>query len=215
MTDLNLITVTEFGQLAPEVDTSRFDAPTLSGYISTASQMASQYLGYTPLAEDIVAEVVDGKIDTAGDLVVFPKKLPIQSVASISIYRGTVTVDLNLTSGGVNRFNLDFTNRYVRYPYQELTIQGNAIFSNFYSLRSIQFFTKMSYRGGWEPSSLPFTIKQAVVLIMKDLLSGQYNIAGATRLSQGGVSFDFSGMRGKSKNLNDAYRLLNNFRRIG
>jgi len=217
MTDSNIITVTEFGQFAPEVDTSKYDAPTLSGMISAASKIATDYLEYTPFAEDIANEVVQGLITTEGDLLIFPKKLPIQTVSAISITRGATTVALTITNGaGVNKFNIDYTQRNIRYPYQEITLQGVPVFTDFYSLRGRQFYTKVSYRGGWEPSALPGSIKQAVVLLMKDLVSGQYNQMGANRLRQGAVEFEFgsTGM-GESKLVKDAKRLLGPYRRVG
>lgn len=215
MTDLNIITVTEFGQYAPEVNTSNYVAATISGFIQTASKIASDYLGYTPLAEDITAEVKDGRITVEGDLLIFPAKPPVQRVDSISVVRGTVSVDLNLTSGGNNRYNIDYTKRNIRYPYQELSINAAPTFIDFASLRGTQFYTKVSYRGGWEASDIPNSIKQAVVLITKDLFSGQNNVLGATRISQGALSFGYGGQEAKSKAFMDAMKLLNPYRRIG
>lgn len=214
MTDNNLITVTELGQFAPEVDTSRYDAPTISGFITQASKIVSDYLEYTPLAEDIVNEVKQGLIDGNGDLILFPAKLPIVNVSAINIFRGATTVALNLQNNGINKYNIDYTARHIRYPYEEVTLQGVPAFTDFYSLRSQQFYVKLSYRAGWEPSNLPGSIKQAAVLFTKDLLSGQYNQMGATRLSQGSVSFEFANSRGKSKLVQDAYRLLSPYRRL-
>lgn len=215
MTDYNIITVTELGQFAPEIDTALYDAPTISGLISQASKVATDYLEYTPFAEDIVDEVKQGMVTVDGDLLIFPAKLPIISVSSISIFRGATTVSLNLQSGGVNKYNIDYTARHIRYPYEEITLQGTPVFTDFYSLRSAQFYTKASYRGGWEPSSLPGSIKQAVVLLTKDLLTSQYNKMGATRTSQGAVSFEFRDRFGESKLKQLAYKLLNPYRRIG
>lgn len=214
MTDNNIVTVTELGQFAPEVDTSRYDAPTISGIISQASKIASDYLEYTPLAENISNEVKQGIISPEGDLLIFPQKLPIVSVSAINIFRGATSVALTLQSSGENKYNIDYTARHIRYPYEEVTLQGVPAFSDFYSLRGVQFYTKVSYRGGWEPSNLPGSIKQAVVLLCKDILSGQYNQMGASKLSQGAVSFEFINSKGRSKLVQDAYRLLGPYRRM-
>lgn len=215
MTDSNLLTVAEFGQFAPEVDTSQYDAATISGMIGQATKAATDYLEYTPYAEDIVDELARGMITTEGDLLIFPQKVPIQSVSSIGITKGTVTINLNLTVNGLNRFNLDFSKRNIRYPYQEISIQGQVLFTNFYQLRNTHFYTKISYRGGWEVADLPETIKRAVVLFAKDILVGQYNPQGASSIRQGAVAFTFaSGQDGESKLVKDAKRLLNPYRRI-
>lgn len=215
MTDSNLITVAEIGQFAPEVDTSRFDAPALSGIIGQASKVASDYLLYSPLAEDINNEVKQGLVTVEGDLLIFPQKIPIISVSAISIYKGSTSVALTLQSGGVNKYNIDYEARHIRYPYDEITLQGTPVFTDFYSLRGLQFYTKISYRGGWEQASLPQSIKQAVVLLVKDIISGQYNQVGASEIRQGSLSFRFVNPQGKSKLVQDAYRLLNPYRRIG
>jgi hypothetical protein len=217
MTDNNLITVTELGLMAPKLDTTAFDAPTLSGYIQAASKIASDYLEYTPLAEDIVGEIRDGRITSEGDLLIFPAKLPIASLSSLEITRGTASVTLSLVNGaGANRYNIDFNKRHVRYPYQELVIQGTPVFTNFNNLRGIQFYTKMSYRGGYEVASLPQTIKQAVAILVMDLIGPQNNPTGATEIRQGQVSFKYNSYgEAQSQLMKSALRLLNPYRRIG
>lgn len=215
MTDNNIITVSEFGNFAPEVDTTRFDNPTLSGFISAASKMASDYLEYTPLAEGVTNEVKMGTIDTRGDLIIFPQKIPIISVSAINIFRGATTVALTLQSSGTDKFNIDYTSRHIRYPYEEITLQGTPVFSDFLSLRGTQFYTKISYRGGFEVSALPTSIKQAVVLLTKDLIGNQFNQMGASRISQGSLSFAFEDRKGESNLVKDAFKLLGPYRRVG
>lgn len=220
-TDLNLITVSEFASFAPEVDTTRFDSPTISGIISQASRQVSDYLQYSPLAEDIVNEIKTAKITTEGDLLIFPEKLPIATVTAITLTKGTSNIDLELTdSGGNTKYNIDFTRRHIRFPVVEMVFQGQTTVLNPWDLKYSQFYVKLSYRGGYEVSELPSTIKQATVLLTKDIISNQYNQMGANRLRQGLVEFDFrSGLGnsgdGVSKFVKDAQRLLASYRRIG
>lgn len=215
MTDNNLVTVTEIGQFAPEIDTSKYDAPTVSGFISAASKIVADYLEYTPLAEVIVDELKKGMITNEGDLLIFPAKIPVASVSAISLVKGSETVDLTLQTGGIDRFNIDYTGRNVRLPYGEFISSGSVILTDLYSLRNTHFYTKMTYRGGWEPSDLPGSIKQATILIVKDLMSGQYNAMGASRISQGSLSFEFRTSKGASTLNKQADRMLNPYRRIG
>lgn len=215
MNHVNIVTNSEFAQLAPEIDLSVYDAPTISGMIGAASRQVENYLEYTPFAEDIVAEVAPGLVDTRGDLIVMPEKIPVVSIASLAITKGTTSIDIGLTnSQGVNRYNIDYTKRNIRFPYSEIVLNGTAIFSNFLSLRTQQFYVSVSYRGGWEVDELPYDIKIATVLFMRDILAAKFNPMGATNLSQGAVSFGFSsGRNSESKLVKDAQRLLAPYKR--
>lgn len=216
MTDLNLITVAELALYAPDLDTSRYDATTISGLISGGSKMATDFLQFTPLAEDIANELKEAKITTDGDLLIFPAKIPIISISSLSISKGSTDISVTLTnSAGDPKYNIDYNRRHVRFPYGEITLSGVPIFTDFYALKSTQFYTKMSYRGGFEVSALPMPIKQAVVLYMREQITRSFNSSGATRISQGGISLEFAQKEGKSDLVRDAERLLAPYRRIG
>lgn len=214
MTDVNIITINDFKVLAPEIDLSGYDDPTISGMISQASKRASDYLQYTPFAENITNEIQDALITSEGDLLIFPKKIPLVSVSAISLLKGSVQIDLNLTSGSKNRYTLDYTKRNIRYPGYELTTTGTVLIQNFYELRGTQFYAQITYRAGWEPSDLPAVIKEATVQYMRDILKNRYNQSGALSVSQGGLSLNFD-RSGKSLFVKEAERLLNPYRRVG
>lgn len=217
MRDVNIISPAQFASFAPEVDTSKYDAPTISGMISQASRQVTSYLGYNPVAENITDEVKQAYISSQGDLVIYPVKLPIISVSAIALFKGATTISLNLLDGaGRNKFNVDYMARSLTFPFSEITLQGTPIFTNFYSLRGTQFYTKMSYRGGFEAYQIPFDIQQATIYYMREILARQYNPTGAVELRQGGLSFKYS-MNGENKSdlVRDAERLLNPYRRIG
>ena len=217
MTDINIITTTEFAQMAPEISTSQYTDATVSGFISSASKMVSDYLEYSPYAEDIVEELKSGMVTTEGDLIIYPNKIPVISVSAIKLAKGSSSgdVSLTLTESGNAKYNIDYTKRTIRFPYGELTLQGTPVFTNFFNLRGVQFFTKLSYRGGFEVSELPQTIKLATVLFTRDILSRSTNTSGAKRISQGGISLEYSERDGKSDLVVDAERLLRPYRRIG
>lgn len=210
MTNYNLITVTDFQLYAPEVDISQYTADTISGMISQSSQIVSDILDYTPLAEDITDELCKGRISTRGDLIIYPAKVPVQTLTALAIVKGSTSVTVNLTSNGNARYNVDYQKRNVVYPYEELTLEGNPVFTNFYYLRGVDFYTKISYRGGFEVSQLPRSIQQATILIMRDLLAAKNNIAGANRITQGGITLDYNNFSGstKSKFMREAEALL-------
>lgn len=207
MTDHNIITVTELGQFAPEIDTNAYDNPTLSGVISQASKIVSDYLEYSPFAEDLT-EDKRATITTRGDLIIWPAKPPVQSVTGITIVRGTTTVSLGLTANGVNKYNIDYNKRKISYPYEEVTLQGTLLVNNFFALRNTDFLVRLAYRGGFEVSELPDSIRRAAVLVVKDLLGEKYNVGGASRISQGGISLQYDQFKGKSEFMKKAEMLL-------
>lgn len=223
-TNYNLITIADFKAIAPEVDLTQYSDPTISGMISSASQRVADYLQYSPLAEDITNELKTANITTDGDLVISPQKLPIKTVASISIKKGATQVDLQITNGqSVPRYNIDYNRRKILFPFGEITLTGFPVFTNTYALRGHQFYAQYTYRAGYDPSELPQTIKDAVVLFMRDGLTDRYNTTGATRIQQGGISLDYGSQSnnsngrnaGRSKMVVEAERLLNPYRRIG
>jgi len=221
MSVINLITVEEFKSKAPEVDTSRYTDPTVSGFITQASEEVGRYLQYDPFAENVADELKDARVTTEGDLLVYPAKIPIISVSALAIKKGTTELTITLQdSQGNDKFNLDYTKRNLRFPAGEILLQGQTILlTDFFSYRSTQFFSKMSYRAGYEVDDLPETIKQATVLYTREELARSQNTAGAKRISQGGITLEYnqrsSRFGGKSDLIVDAEKLLRPYRRIG
>lgn len=213
--EYNLITVAEFSQYAPEVNTTQFDSPTISGMISQASQRVSDYLQYCPILEIIVDEVKKGFVKTNGDLLIIPSKIPVVSVEEIKLLKGTQEISLTLQTGGNNKYNIDFRGRNIIYPYGEFDGSGSLYISDFISLKGSDFYIKLSYTAGWSVENLPNTIKQATILFMRDILSNNSNPLGATSVSQGSLSFSFGNSRYSSKLVNEAQRLLAPYKRVG
>lgn len=210
MTNVAIITVNELKTFAPEINLTQYDDPTISGYILQASQIVSDYIDYTPMAEYVVDEIAQGRISTRGDLVIFPQKVPIQSVQSIQIVRGGTSIDVGLTDGNNNtRYNIDWQKRKILYPHEEVTLSGAVVFIDFWQLKQTTFYTKISYRGGFEVSELPLSIKQATILVLRDLFSKQYNRAGASEISQGGISLRFNMSKDSTSFMKQAKDLLN------
>ncbi len=216
MNNYNIITTTEFAAYAPEVDTSRYGDTTVSGFIAMASEQVNQYLGYSPLAEDIVNERRNSKITSEGDLLVFPTKVPVITISSLSIVKGAVTIGLPLTDGNsLPRYTIDFTGRNVRLVGGYAIFTGYPMVTNFYALKGQQFYTSMNYRAGYEPSQIPPTIKMATSLFVREIIARSYNTTGAASIRQGGITISYSeNKEGDSDLVKDAKRLLNPYRRI-
>lgn len=215
-TNVNLFTATDFAAFAPEISTAQYDAATISGMITAASQLASDYLGYTPIAEAIVGEQRSGKVTSQGDLVIYPSKIPIISLASIALNKGTTSISLTLQDGSNNnRYNIDYNKRSIILPYGELTLQGVPLLSNLYNLRGYLFYTTLSYTAGWPLTELPTPIKQAAMLFMRDMIARRNNTTGARKVQQGGISLEYAEKTGDSELVKDAKTYLRPYRRIG
>lgn len=215
---LNIISTTEFANLAPEIDTSMYTDATVSGIISQSSRLVSDYIGYSPFAENITDELREGRISVEGDLVIYPQKIPVISVSSIKIAKGSSSGDYNitLTESGNEKFNVDFAGRTIRYPGSALSLTGSPIFQDLFGLRGKHFYTKVTYRAGYEPSNLPEVIKLATVLYTRDNLARSMNTSGAKKISQGGISLEYSERKdAKSDLVADAERMLRPYRRVG
>ena len=221
MSVINLITVAEFKEKAPEVDTSRYTGPTVSGFITQSSEEVGKFLQFDPIAENISNELKNARVTTDGDLLIFPAKIPIISVSALSVKKGTTELTITLQdSQGNDKFNLDYTKRNLRFPAGEIILQGQTVLlTDFFSLRATQFYSKMSYRAGYEVSSLPESIKQATVLYTREELARSKNTTGARRISQGGLSIEYEQRSkrfgGRSDLIVDAEKLLRPYRRIG
>ena len=76
----------------------------INNWIVAAEDDVNKYLGYTTasgiLNEQITDEVSEtGTIDESNDLVIYPRKRPINSVSSIELISGTSAINLDLSSG--------------------------------------------------------------------------------------------------------------------
>lgn len=220
-TNVNIISTSQFAALMPDFSTAAYPDPTLSGLITSASQIVSDYLGYTPVAEAIVDEVREGVINSSGDLVVYPAKLPINSVADLTINKGATDVDIQLLNGNsVPKYNIDFSRTKIVYPYGEITLQGVPIFVNFYSLRGTRFYVKLSYNGGWDLNAIPKPIQIATALVLKHMInnfSETTALTNAEEISQGGISIKYAEGGQDMEGLMplEAEKLLRPYRRVG
>jgi len=209
----NYITVQELQDFNPGIDFSRYTTTTISGMISRASKWMDSYLGYSLQAETITDEVAEGIVDSNGDLVIFPTKIPVTAVSGITLVRGTNTIDLTLTSGGTNRFHLTSGGSYITYPHEEFSFSGTTLLNNFLELKGTVFFIKLDYTAGY--STIPDDLKDACNLVARDVVARNLNPMGANRIQQGGVSYSFENNRdGDSDNIRDAKQILNNYIRM-
>jgi hypothetical protein len=215
MSNANYITVTEFKSFNPELDFSQYTDTTISGMIQRASGNVDNYLQYSLDQEDIVDEQNEAMISSNGNLMLYTRKVPVTSVSKVNITLGTVNFNLTLTDGAGNpRYNIPSRGNYVIFPYQEIALAGTFTIRNFFQLRGLQIFTKISYHAGY--STIPYTIKDAVNLWTKDIFIRQSNPMDLAQMSQGQMNMRFRDLsdEGDSSLVMKAKNLLNSYRKV-
>jgi len=212
----NYISNDDFTRQNPQIDVSRYNTATISGFISDASRIVDDITNapYGFDIENITGEKQTTIITNDGDLKIFPKKIPIVSVSSIKIRRSTWEITLSLTSGGSSLLEItDPDNKVIVYPNTFLSAVGTFTINDLRDLRQWETYTVVDYRAGYE--TIPRPIQQATSLIVRDLLSKNLNQSGAASISQGGISIRYaSNNSGDSDFIKDAKSLLHKYKRI-
>ncbi len=189
-------------------------SPQIDDWIATAEKMVNQFTGYTTasgiLAEAVVGETAISHVDGESNLMIFPRKIPIISVSSIQLFKGTSNITLNLTSGTSNRYNIPTSADYILYPDYELSLTGASIISSFGYIKYTKFFSKINYIGGY--TEVPADIRLATVNFVADMIMRHSNKEGLVSMSQGKVSKRWQGRDNQSDFTRDAYDLLKNYR---
>lgn len=172
-----------------DIDSS-FDTQ-IDSWIAAAEKFVNNYTGYTTasgmLLEEITDEVDKAYVDSDCSLIITPRKIPISSVTSISLIKGTDSLDLELTSGdGETRYNIPSSNDYISYPDYELSITGSSIISTFRDIMYTDFFAKMSYIAGY--SEVPYPVRQATINLVSDMVMRHTNKEALEQITQGKIT---------------------------
>lgn len=180
----------------------------INEWISAAEAIANKYMGYTTasgvMLENIVDETAYGRVDTDGNLIVFPSKVPIVSVASLELVKGSESIRMSLEdSESNNKYNIPSTSDFIFFP--------GASIVNFSQLRSTKFFTKIDYTAGY--STVPDDIKHATVNLLADIVMRHSNKEGLESITQGRVTKRYwSRQDGHSDFYLDAMSMLKPYR---
>jgi hypothetical protein len=213
----NLISVDYVRDNNPTVDFSQYSDATISGMISSASRQVELFIEYDPIVADVTNEESDGLIDSDFNLVVYPRKLPIQSVSAISLVKGQDVITLTIVDGnGNNKFNIPTSKTNILYPNRELAFDSVSIVDSFASLRGDRFFTRISYRAGY--TTIPEDMKFATNLYVVDRVMRGINPGGAESIRQGGITIKYptssKSTQGDSDNIMDAKSILMHYKRV-
>ncbi|HLA88477.1 MAG TPA: hypothetical protein VJL10_10670 [Anaerolineales bacterium] len=187
-------------------------------WISTAEEIVNEYTGFTTASglwsESITGEISEARVDGDLNLVIHPRKRPINSVSQIQIIKGTSSLTLELTnSSGDTRYTIPDPDWVIIYPNRELTISNtaNIFIHSFSEVKFTRCFTKLNYIAGY--TSIPRPVKHATTLITADIFMRQANKEGLSAITQGRVSKRWAERRdGKSDFTLDAEEILNHYK---
>jgi hypothetical protein len=189
MLKASYLSVDEFKDWNPETDFSDYAVTTLSGMITRASAWVDDYLGYSLKVEDIEDELAEATVTTDGDLMIFPRKIPIISVSKIGLKLGQYDTSLEIEDENGTYYDIPEPRHYILYPFQQLQLTGKVALKNLLQVRTRLYFTQISYRAGYE--TIPDVIKDVVNLVAKDIFMRQVNPMGLGNVSQGGISMSY------------------------
>ncbi len=201
----NLISTSDLASMAPDLDTSAYSATATSGIISRASAAVINYCGVKGFLTAAETNERDrALINSAGDLIISFRRRPVAQGAISAIRLRTVDVNqsLTLTSGGSDIYFIPYPGNYVSYPSNYLLSAGAGLLP----LRSANLFYEIDYTGG--EAIVPYDVQEATVLMIRSILSKQYNPAGASSFSQGSMSIQQIGIDGVDQFTKQARNLL-------
>lgn len=195
----------------------------INNWIVAAEDAVNSYLGYTTASgvwnERIVEEVGEtGKIDSQLNLVIYPRKRPINSVEKIELISGTRSLSLNLANGTrvdvdgntvTNyRYNIPEPRNKIIYPNREITIDsGTLLIGGFHQIRSESFLTRLTYTAGY--SEIPGPINVATAMLVGEVTLRHKNKEGLSMLQQGRITKEwFQRKAGESDLVVDAFNML-------
>lgn len=207
----NYITQDEFSADHPATDLSQFTASTVSGMISKASQYVDNFCQVDGFdLQTVIAEKAEAIITNEGDLLVFPRRLPVNAVYAINLSRGSLSMDLLTVSGTGSLVQIPTRATSFRYPNTFLTNVGTFTINDLAALRGQNMLCTVNYLGGYQ--TIPPTIKAATMLYFRDLVNKRLNTAGASQITQGGITIKYSEKDdGKSDDTRDAEGLLQGY----
>jgi hypothetical protein len=214
---LNYATIDDLSNLLLVTIDPSFE-PQVNSWISAAENYVNQYLGYTTASglwnEEIHGETLDARVDGDLNLVIFPRKKPVNSVSAVALWRGSSTINLQLTNNnGQDRFIQTALNNSIIYPNYELTITGSNVYiRNFAGIKFSRWFTKMDYIAGY--TEIPPAITLATSMVAADTFMRHANREGLSMIMQGRLQKRWQERRPGQKSIwiSDAENILAQYR---
>lgn len=191
----NLIDNTYITDNAPELDLSQYSTTTVSGIISQASAAVINYCQVDGFLQSTVTSERDrAHINSAGDLIISFRRRPVVEGDVTAIRLRTVAVNQSLT---LSAATADMGSGYIYFipnPGTFLVYPSNYLISfgrGLLALRGARLFYEVDYTGGYVQTpttgykSVPDDLKQATLLMVRDILARRYNPMGMDMFRQG------------------------------
>jgi hypothetical protein len=191
----------------------------IEDWIATAETIVNDTIGITTasgiLMEEIIGEKSKTRIDSDGNLKIFPRKIPIDELLSLQLVKGSDVITMTVNNNdGTKKYDIPSSADYISYPAFEYSISGASIVANLHELRPTEFYTKINYRAGYR--AVPPDIRLATVCLVCDMVMRHANKEGLESITQGRVSKRYSGRYGNQSGQSDfwldAMNLLNSYR---
>ena len=206
----NLITQSELESYAPDLDLSQYNAATISGMISRASERVRQYCDVDGFFKSAVTNERDrALISPNGDMTISFRRRPVadDDISDIRLVGVGMNQSLTLNDGGNRVYFIPNPHTYVIYPSNYLISMGRGLLA----LDSSDLFYEIDYTGGYatDIADIPGDLKEATTLMLRSMVGKKYNSAGANSFTQGSVSMSFgSNKGGQDQNVQEAMSIL-------
>ncbi|MDZ4209749.1 MAG: hypothetical protein U1C56_01060 [Candidatus Curtissbacteria bacterium] len=214
--DKNYCTETNLENLLLVTIDSSFSTQ-IDSWISAAENYVDNFLGFTTSSgiwsESISNETQDARVDGDLNLVVYPRKRPINSISALALWKGTDSFSLTLTDSDSNtKYILPTPGNCIVYPNFELTISSTSYsIASFSAIKFSRWYTKMSYIAGY--TTIPKDIALATTYLAADTFMRHANKEGLTAITQGRISKRWAERKdGKSDLVLDAENMLNRYK---
>jgi len=186
-------------------------------WISGAEVKVNNYLGYATASgiwnEQIIGELLDARVDGGLNLVIYPRKRPINSISKIELWQGADNLSLDLVDAdGNTKYIIPVQQNVVVYPSSEISAtSSSSSISTFADVKFSRWYTKMDYIAGY--TSIPQDIAEATTLLTADTFMRHANKEGLVSLTQGRISKRWAERRdGRSDLIMDAERILDHYK---
>ncbi len=186
-------------------------------WISAAEDYADRYTGFTTasgfLNEQVVGEMDETHVDGDLNLVIFPRKRPVNNFTSLELHKGSISLTITLTKAdGTPKYTIPSRDGVIIYPNYELITTATTFYiRNFVEVKYSRWFTKINYTGGY--TTLPDDISFATSLIAADYFMKHANREGLQMYMQGRITKRWKLRKdGKSDFLEDAQEILNRYK---
>ena len=161
-------------------------------WISASEERVDGFIGVTTTSglwnESITNETNEARVDGDLNLIIHPRKRPINSVSQIELIKGSQSLALDLTtSTGTNRYLIPVQNNYIIYPNREISVTAQStLIRNFADIKYQRVYTRIDYIAGY--TTIPKDIQLATTLLTADTFMRQSNKEGLISITQGRVS---------------------------